>query len=256
MQQSQGLSGLPLEGRSIVVTGATSGIGMAAATKLVQMGAKVIAVGRSSEQFDALSKYVNTEAITFIQADLTQPDGLERVGKEIEQTPNIFGLIHAAGSQIVKPLRILKKQDFLSMYEIHVVVAAELMQRLAYKIGRQGSGSFVLISSVSAKRGSAGVGSYAAAKAAVESLAKTAALEYAAQGIRVNCLVPGMVKTPMSEQLLSRLPSQKQVKVAEEHPLGIGAPANVADLAGFLMTDDAHWITGTEIPVDGGFLAH
>jgi NAD(P)-dependent dehydrogenase (short-subunit alcohol dehydrogenase family) len=173
----------------------------------------------------------------------------------LEDHEGLYGLVHAAGSQIVKPLKVTKPLDYMAMYEIHVIAAAEIMRRMANRIGRHGEGSFVLLSSVSAIQGGSGIGAYAAAKAAVISLTKTAAVELAGQGIRVNCLVPGLVKTPMSEGLLSRLPSANQQAMIAEHALGIGTPANVADAATFLLSDASTWITGASIPVDGGFLA-
>lgn len=244
-----------LKDRTVVVTGASSGIGMQTATKLAMMGARIIAVGRSAERLSDLSNTLELGEHIFIQTDLATHEGLDQVSQVINQEDNLFGLVHAAGSQIVKPLRVSRPVDYMSMYEIHVIVAAELMRLMAVKIARRGSGSFVLVSSVAGIRGSSGVGAYAAAKAAVVSLSRTAALEMAGQGIRVNCLVPGMVVTPMSEGLLSRIPSVKRQHVLETHPLGLGAPENVADAAAFLLTDAASWITGASIPVDGGFLA-
>lgn len=244
-----------LSGRTVVVTGASSGIGLETALKVASLGARVIGVGRDVERLARLSELLGPGSHQVVHADLAQTDGLEKVFQIVNCEDSVFGLVHAAGGQIVKPMRITKPIDYLSMYEIHVVAAAELMKRMTIKIGIQGEGSFVLLSSVAGFRGSSGVGAYSAAKAALVSLTKTAALELSGQRIRVNCIVPGMVSTPMSQALLKRIPETNRQKVMDEHPLGIGSPSDIAEIAVFLLSDASTWITGASIAVDGGFLA-
>lgn len=244
-----------LAGRGVVVTGASSGIGREVSLRLAELGARVIGVGRDAASLETTLRSLAGSGHAMVVCDLLDESGWPALDGQLAETEGVFGLVHCAGTQIVKPLRAAKPADYRAMYEIHVVVAAELMRRVSQRIGASGTGSFVLVSSVSAVRGGAGVGPYAAAKAGVIALARSAALEFARQGIRVNCLVPGMVPTPMSEKLLSRMPEDRRLETEREHPLGLGTPGSVADAAAFLMTDAAAWVTGADLSVDGGFLA-
>jgi len=228
---------------------------MEVAIQLSTLGARVLAVGRDLDRLSHTMNLLSPGDHQYLQTDLGILDGLDQMTLFLEDQEGLYGLVHAAGSQIVKPLKVTRPVDYMTMYEIHVMAAAEIMRRMANKMGRQGEGSFVLLSSVSALRGGSGIGAYAAAKAAVISLTKTAAIELAGQGIRVNCLVPGLVTTPMSGGLLSRLPAINKQAMIAEHALGVGKPTNVADAAAFLLSDNSTWITGASIPVDGGFLA-
>lgn len=244
-----------LRERTIVVTGASSGIGRAVSLELASLGARLIVSGRDEGKLSTLQDELSGRGHIVACGDLLEPTGWGPLDQALTESEDVFGLVHCAGTQVVKPLRAAKAADYRAMYEIHVVVAAELIRRVAQRIGARGQGSVVLVSSVSALRGGAGVGPYAAAKAGVIALARTAALELARQHIRVNCLVPGMVPTGMSEKLLARMPEEKRAETQREHPLGLGKTHDVATSAAFLMTEASSWITGAEFPVDGGFLA-
>lgn len=244
-----------LANRSIVVTGASSGIGESVARKLAAHGARIVAIGRNHQRLEALLRELPGEGHDSLALDLVAAGSLDEIGVYLKGVDDLYGFVHCAGTQIIKPLRVARPSDFRDMYEIHVVVAAELIRKISPMLGRKGSGSIVLMSSVAGKRGGSGVSQYAVAKAAVIALTRASALEMASQGIRVNCLVPGMVSTPMSDALLSKVPESIRIEIANEHPLGIGHPDNVADAVTFLLSDASSWITGASIPVDGGFLA-
>jgi len=244
-----------LSERSVLVTGASSGIGSEVCRRIAALGAQVIAVGRHSRRLQETADSLPGSGHTFVNIDLRDPGMLQSLDAALAEAHHPFGLVHCAGTQVVTPLKASTAEDFRQLYEIHVVVAAELIRLVSKRIGSRGDGSFVLLGSVSGLRGGAGVAPYAVAKAAVVALARSSALELVRQRIRVNCLVPGMVPTPMSDSLMSRLPEARRSETMTEHPLGLGTVDNVADAAAFLMADAASWITGAAIPVDGGFLA-
>lgn len=244
-----------LSGRRILITGASSGLGESIAGHLAGLGCQIVAVGRDQQRLTNIVSKLAGEGHEQVIADLASRTGLEILSAVISSQEEMYGFVHCAGTQVIKPLRSLKSQDFNDQFDIHVVAAAEIMKMVANKIGRNGHGSFVLLSSVSAFRGGAGVGAYAVAKAAVVALARIAALELVGQRIRVNCLVPGMVPTEMSNRLIAKLPESRRHEVVGEHPLGLGSPDDVAQAVEFLLSDSSSWITGDSIPVDGGFLA-
>ena len=244
-----------LSERSVLVTGASSGIGREVCRRMAALGAQVIGISRHGPRLQETADSLSGSGHTVVNMDLRDPGMSPLLDSVLAHARSPFGLVHCAGTQVISPLKASTADDFRQMYEIHVVVATELIRLVSKRIGSRGDGSFVLLGSVSGLRGGAGVAPYAVAKAAVVALARSSALELVRQRIRVNCLVPGMVPTPMSDALLSRLPEARRSETVSEHPLGLGAVDNVADAAAFLMTDAASWITGAAIPVDGGFLA-
>jgi NAD(P)-dependent dehydrogenase (short-subunit alcohol dehydrogenase family) len=117
-------------------------------------------------------------------------------------------------------------------------------------------GSIVFISSVMASVGAPGAAAYSLSKAALHGLARSLALELAPVQIRVNCVAPGFVQTPMFDRMASSWDAEQRARVGADHPLGLGAPLDVAHSVAFLLADTARWITGTVLTVDGGYTAH
>lgn len=161
----------------------------------------------------------------------------------------VDGLVYFPGTIKLKPFRSLKEQDFLEDFSIHFLGAVKIIQFLHRRLSDQSS--IILFSSVAARLGLPYHASVAASKAAVESLALTLAAELAPK-VRVNVIAPSLTESGMSEQLLNN--PEKRSKMNARHPLGrFGQPEDIASLASFLLSDQAQWITGQVIPVDGGF---
>jgi NAD(P)-dependent dehydrogenase (short-subunit alcohol dehydrogenase family) len=238
-----------LSGRRILVTGASSGIGRATAQRCLAEGARVLATGRRSA---ALAELEGAEAYA---CDLLEPGAAEAcVAVAVERLGGLDGVVHAAGT-------VLRTQDprRTSDAEIDEVLLANLVvpQRVARAaLGALGrGGSLVLISSQLARIGAPGDASYCAAKGGVDALVRSLAVEVGVDGIRVNAVAPGLVRTPMAYYGRDNF-DELEPAIAERHPLRrIGEADDIAGPAAFLLSDSAAWITGHTLVVDGGFTA-
>ena len=236
-----------LEGRRILVTGASSGIGRAIAQRCIAEGAGVLATGRRAE---ALAELEGAETYA---CDLLEPGAPEAcVAAAVARLGGLDGVVHAAGT-------VLRGQDprGSSDAEIDGILVANLAvpQRVARAaLGALGpGGSLVLISSQLARIGAPGYASYCAAKGGVDALVRALAVDVGADGIRVNAVAPGLVRTPMA--YLGRDDFDELVPaIAERHPLRrIGEPDDIAGPVAFLLSDASAWMTGQTIAVDGGY---
>ncbi len=240
----------------LVVTGASSGIGAACARMAAELGARVALVARRTEALQAIAAELPGSGHSLHSVDLAQPEQAEPLIRDlVQQQGRISGIIHACGATLDKPLRITTAADFHALYAVNTVSAAMLAQALA-RAGRASDlgAALVVIGSITAHRGHPALAAYAAAKAALEGVVVTTAIELAKARIRVNGLIVGAVDTPMLRATAAKLGPDYRARTAAAHPLGLGRPEDVASAATFLISDAARWITGTCLPVDGGFL--
>jgi NAD(P)-dependent dehydrogenase (short-subunit alcohol dehydrogenase family) len=169
----------------------------------------------------------------------------------------LHGLVHCAGIHWLRPLQITDSAALQEMLTSHVVSSIALTRSVVTRrLADKGGCSIVWLSSAAALKGGAGTVAYAAAKGALISAARVLAVELARRKIRINVIAPGVVRTPLSETFLSGLTSEQRQSVTDEHLLGLGEPEDIAGVVAFLLSDDARWITGTTIVVDGGLTAH
>ena len=234
-----------LEGKTIMVTGASSGIGRATAIECSKMGAKVIVIGRNKDRLKETCSKIGGGK--FIVCDLSDENELNKL---VESTPQLQGLVLNAGICKLSPVRTLKMADMKEMLQINTVSTVMLLQKLL-KAKKISSPASVVFTSSMAALGKTAVGNaaYSASKGAISSYAKVAALELGKKNIRVNCICPGDVRTPMLEDT-------NIAKDNEElafYPLGrYGEPEDIAHAMVFLLSDASCWITGTDMIVDGG----
>jgi len=231
---------MKLEGKNILVIGGSSGIGLALIKKLRAEQANVYAVSRS-----ATADW--PETVQFFSGDVLE--SLE--GMEAFLPAQLHGLVYAVGSINLKPFGRLTDEDFLKDFNLNVLGAVRVIRQAMRALKSAAGASVVLVSSVAAKTGMPYHASIAAAKGAIEGLAKTLAAELAFQNVRVNVVAPSLTDTPMAASLLST--AEKREASAKRHPLGkIGQPEDISQLIAFLLADDSAWITGQIIGVDGG----
>ena len=170
---------------------------------------------------------------------------------DINFPETIDSLIYAPGSINLKPINRLTEDDFRSDFEINVIGAVKIIKKILPNLKKADHASVVLFSTVAAKLGMPFHASVAASKSAVEGLTKTLAAELSSQKIRVNAIAPSLTDTSLAAQLLST--PEKREAAAKRHPLQeIGSPQEMAEMAAFLISDNARWITGQIIGIDGG----
>lgn len=237
-----------LEGKTVLVTGASSGIGQATAIECAKMGAKVVITGRNVERLQETFDQLEGEGHLQIAADLNSED---EIAKLVEQCPVLNGLVNNAGRGKSKPVNFIGLQDLQDVYQTNLFGVALLTKMLLKKKKIAKEGSIVFTSSISAYMTAAGLSIYASSKAAVAAYMRTCAIELGPKGIRANAILPGMVETKLINSG-TYTDEDKQNDLAL-YPLGrYGRPEDIARAMVFLLSDASAWMTGTELVVDGG----
>ncbi|MDF3002078.1 MAG: short-chain dehydrogenase [Bacillota bacterium] len=237
----------------IVVTGASSGIGLQTARQLLENGYCVVATARNAQLLDQkFTTYSDTCII--LPWDLSDPDRIKEYASLVhEKAGAVYGLIHCAGAQKTLPIHMLKSSNLTELFQINTFSGLLLVSAFAKKgYYMEGEASFLLISSLSAHEGAYGKTAYAASKAALEGFVKSAAPELAEKGIRINAVAPGVVRTTMVEKHFQQLTETQRNSTIGEYPLGLGESQDISNLLEFLISDKSRWITGQTILIDGG----
>lgn len=241
-----------LEGKIVLVTGASSGIGLNTAVECSKMGATVIITGRNEERlgqtFEKLDSSFGANH-RMIAADLTNEINIASL---VEQIDGLEGLVNNAGVNLVKPVLFIKQNDLEYVFQNNTWSAINLTRALLKKKKLKKNSSIVFTSSVSAFYNAPGRALYASSKAALSSFMRSFAVELADKGIRANAVHPGMVETKMIKENLSDEELSNNLK---EYPLGrFGKPEDIAWAIVYLLSDASSWVTGTSMIVDGGFM--
>lgn len=238
-----------LKGKTILVTGASSGIGQATAVECAQMGAEVVITGRDTKRLQATADLVGTPK-ALIAADLTNQEDVERL---VASLPPLDGAVLCAGNSTTLPLQFGSREKFDEMFNVNFFAPVELLRLMYKKKVLQKGASVVLIASIGGTHSfMPGNGVYGASKAALNSLMKYAAREYASRKIRVNSICPGMVDTPLIHR--GTITEEQLAEDAKRYPLGrYGKPDDIANGAVYLLSDASSWLTGHDLVIDGGF---
>ncbi len=225
------------DNKNILVVGASSGIGNALANHLLQSGANVFSASRTEpvlpiphSTFDANSPE--------LYSNQSLPDTLD-------------GLVYCPGTILLKPFQRLSQQDFLHDFQVNVLGAVHLIQSNLSKLKHANAASVVLFSTVAVQTGMSFHASVAVSKGAIEGLTRALAAEFAPFNIRVNAIAPSLTNTPLAKNLLSS--PEKLEASNKRHPLGrIGTVEDLSGMASFLLSEDASWMTGQVLHLDGG----
>jgi len=253
MQRTKAL----LEAKTCLVTGASSGIGRAIAQAAASAGARLILVGRNPDRLSETLATLPGTGHNLLPTDLADPERyLPEIQAVLDQHKPIDGFVHAAGEELTLPLRMLTAKHYHRLFAINTVAAFELTRLCARPSLVPASGaSHVYLASVRASRGQPGNAAYCASKGALVAGMRAIALELAPKNVRINTISPGMVTTPMSDTMFSRLPPDAAASIKAMHPLGLGMPEDVAEFTIFLLSSNARWITGSDLICDGGYSA-
>lgn len=244
-----------LEGKLILVTGASSGIGRQCAIDCNKMGARVIALGRDQDRLNSLMAEMEGDNDCF-SFDLNNLSGIKvLVETMVERHGKLDGFVHSAGIEVTNPIKLSKPEDFESLYRLNCLSAFEIVRNLfGIKTFNRG-GSIVFISSITGLIARKALSAYAASKGALVSAAKVFALEMAPREIRVNAVLPGTVLTPMMQKAMDAMEEEQRNNRVEGFPLGLGKPTDVSNACIYLLSDASRWVTGSSLVVDGGYTA-
>jgi len=239
-----------LQEKTILVTGASSGIGQATANACAAMGARVIITGRSQERLLVTRDLLGSQCEAMIPADLTLEEDVKNLVKAL---PALDGAVLCAGNSTTLPLQFGTREKFDEMFDINFFAPVELMRLMYKKKVLQKGASVVLIASIGGTHSfMPGNGVYGASKAALNSVMKYAAREYASRKVRVNSICPGMVDTPLIHR--GTITEEQLAEDAKRYPLGrYGRPEDIANGAVYLLSDASSWLTGHDLVIDGGF---
>jgi NAD(P)-dependent dehydrogenase (short-subunit alcohol dehydrogenase family) len=248
---------LDFDGKKVVVTGASSGIGRAISIELSQNGAGLILVGRNQERLEKTASSLDTADYKIINLNLSNHSEIVPKIRELaKEKGRIYGLCHCAGIVETRPLSSYKVDGLNAMLDVNLIAGLELARAVSRRdIMEQDGGSIILMSSIYGRVGMPGQIGYAGSKGAVVAAARAMAIELARRNIRVNTLSPGFVKTSMTEEAMAKLSELQVKKIEDAHPLGTGTPEDVARAAAFLLAPQNRWITGIDLVVDGGYTA-
>lgn len=237
-----------LEGKKVLITGASSGIGRATAVECSKMGAKVVITGRDEDRLSDTYNILEGEGHQAFIADLTSQEDVDHLVMRID---SLDGLVNNAGIGRNKPVGFIKMEDLESVYRTNVYAGILLTKSLLKKKKINKYGSLVFTSSISSLLNTPGIAIYASSKAAITSFMRSCAVELGEKGIRSNAVLPGMVETN-----LIRRGDYTEEDMARDKSLyalrRYGKPEEIAHAIIYLLSDASSWVTGTSLVIDGG----
>ena len=243
-----------LQGKVAIVTGATSGMGLDTAKLFLEQGAKVVLTGRSDEKLKAIESQLQGDYLLVASEASSISDSKNLIAKTVEKFGNIDVLFLNAGIFRIEPVGHLTEEIYDEVHNVNVKGPLFTVQEANNNLNE--GASIIFNTSITNVKGFAGMAAYASSKAALRSITRTLAAEYGPKGIRVNSLSPGPIDTPIygKHNVEQEDINQMAASFPSMVPLGrFGEGKEVASAALFLASNDSSYITGIELPVDGGF---
>ena len=239
-----------LENKTVLVTGASSGIGKATAIECSRLGAKVVVTGRNEERLNQTLAELEGNGHLAIVADLTSDDGVNEL---VEQCPKIDGLVNNAGATVTVPVQFISRENLEGLLQVNTIAPILLFQRLM-KAKKLGKGASIVFTASISGLCCAGLGNslYSTSKAAIGGFVKNAALELAGKNIRVNAVCPGMIDTHILDAGVVGADDLERER--QKYPMKrFGKPEEVAWSIIYLLSDASSFTTGSTLVMDGGF---
>lgn len=242
-----------LKNKTILITGASSGIGKACAIILSNYECNLILTGRNTEKLSATNNELKNKKGFLISSDLSTEEGINKLISELNEI-KLDGIIHCAGIVKPLPLKFIKPHHVRDIFAINFEAPVLLTSTLLSKNKINNNASLVFISSISSQYPFYGGALYVSTKSALEAYAKTVALEYVNKKIRSNIISPALVDTAILEESKNANSEEMVNEYEKKYPFGFGKPEDVANMATFLISNASKWITGQNFTMDGGLL--
>jgi NAD(P)-dependent dehydrogenase (short-subunit alcohol dehydrogenase family) len=239
-----------LEGKTILITGASSGIGKSTAIECSKLGARLILTGRNESRLNKTFMHLSGTGHDKVVCDLNDETELAKLAKNL---PDINGLVHSAGIVKTLPFQFLNKEELSKVFETNFFAPVVLTQKIVKAKKFIKGSSIVFISSIDGPViAHPGNSIYSATKGAITSIVKNMALDLAAKNIRVNCVLPGMTETPLIN--IETISTEQLEEDRKKYPLKrYGRPEEIGFAAIYLLSDASSWVTGLNLIIDGGF---
>tara|TARA_Y100000590_G_C15623894_1_gene978623 strand:- start:288 stop:1043 length:756 start_codon:yes stop_codon:yes gene_type:complete len=245
---------MSLENKLIIITGAGSGIGKKIAEDLIRSGAIVAAIGKNIKKLESIEIEDSRNLYNF-QCDVSKEEEVEKLFNEIKKISTPYGLVNCAG---VNPSRNkiteTKIEDWDQTISTNLKGTFNCIKNAVELMKLENEGSIINISSIAGITALEERAAYSASKAGIVGLTRSTAIDFSSFNIRVNCVCPGYVNTPLVSSYLENLEADKKKNLIDAHLLGrLGSVIDISNAVQFLLSKESSWITGVILPVDGGF---
>lgn len=239
----------------ILVAGASRGIGFALAKKLLDDGRRVVVSSRRKDVLEGKYSRFSSDSVVIIPHDFSAVESIVDFAERVfEAAGPLSGLVYCAGMQATLPLSMSKPDRSREIFNLNTFAAFELIRCFSRKKLSCEGASFVLISSLATHEGAVGKSLYAASKGALEGFLAPAAAELAQRNIRLNVIVPGVIKTEMSAGFIDKMTKERKDELVRSYPLGLGEPSDAANAIAWLLSSESGWCTGQKFIIDGGHM--
>ncbi len=237
-----------LTGKTILITGASSGIGRQTAISVSEAGGQLFITGQNEERLNNTLSLLKGKNHVAIPTNLTDEENLDKL---IDSLTKLNGVVHCAGVTAHMPAQFIRPKNIAALFDVNYNVPVLLNARLLKKKILQNASSIVFLSSIASKSPFFAGSIYSSTKAALEAYSRILALELAPKKIRSNCILPAIVKTEMIEETEKAISKESLDKMERMYPLGFGEPVDVANAVIFFLSDASKWITGANLTLGG-----